>query len=363
MSLFLSDVAAKAESANSRLPREVTFESLYRQILDSDLDIKSSELNIETARARRTKQLGAFTPSVALESSHVRSGEPFANPRQSGDIAASMNLFSSGADYAGLKASLRDIDASRELRLSQIQKAEQSALEVLISEMASARRLQINEKIVELRSESLRIAKERYAKGILPQQEVDKISIDLENSRAKLIDAKSEEASAQADLLSRLGGQDGTRSPETLRLQAEWPWRNAISSESRLESEPFQIEQLPDYRAALKTLEAEGFRRHQARSAFLPSLDLTGSYGSADVSQPGLRDWAATLTLTIPLFEQLKGWSATSLQVLAQESAELNRRKIARRAPAEVESLRQRFHAARDSALARERQANRLIPR
>jgi outer membrane protein TolC len=89
----------------------------------------------------------------------------------------------------------------------------------------------------------------------------------------------------------------------------------------------------------------------------LPSVDLSGSYGNFDLDQGPRHDWATTLTLTIPLFEKFQGWSGYKVAALAETESEISRESIQRDAPAEFESLKRSFIAARESALLREKTA------
>lgn len=343
----LSVASAHASEPTSR--NTLDFQAAYSKLVERDLTVKTSELDVDTARARRLRQVGTFLPSLSLEASETRTGEPATDPRRSGALVASANLFRAGADYAGVKASRRDVSSSEEALLSQKQKAEETAVETIMEYIASRRRREITEKIVAIRADSLKVAKERYAKGILPQQEVDKISIDLENSRARLTDAEVDEVSARASMAAALGNAND--------ISTEWPWRLRLSNDEKLEDEVFSIQKLPKYRASLLEVEAEEYRRHQARATLLPSIDVSASYGNENFAQPDRRDWSASITLSIPLFEKLQGWSATRLQRAAYETALVKREAIVRAAQADAESLKRSFRAARESALARERTA------
>lgn len=344
LALFASFDASGADPRKS-----VDFETAYRKLVERDLDVRTRELEVESARARRLRQYGTFLPSLELQASEIRAGEPPTDPRRAGALVASANLFRSGSDHAGVKASSRDVSASEENLLASKQKAEQSAVETLMEYVASRRRREITEKIVSLRTESLKVARERYAKGILPLQDVDKVSIDLENSRARLSDAEAEEAAARAALTAAFGS--------AVDVSVEWPWRARLASNEKLEDTSFDIQKLPAYRASLLGVEAENLRRHQARASLLPSLDVSASYGNENLSQPDRRDWSATVTLSIPLFEKFQGWSATRIQNAAYETALVRRESVVRTAQAEVESFKRSFKAARESALVRERTA------
>jgi outer membrane protein TolC len=204
------------------------------------------------------------------------------------------------------------------------------------------------ENLVKLKVESLRVAKERFARGLLASQEVDKVSIELENARARLIDAETSETEARAKLKALLGDD---------HIAISWPWKETLTSGPHLDEQEFSLEKRPDWRAEQASVDAERFRKRQALTRFLPSLNLGLSYGNSDLSQPDRRDWAAVMTLTLPLFDRLDGITGFRIQSLTYEQAELKAETIKRQAPAEIVALRQSLKAARESAIVREKTA------
>jgi|GEM_PF-2635996 len=326
----------------------LSFEEAYERILGRNLEVQSQQLTVETFRAKKLGRVGAFTPSLSVVGQETKNNtsDPFLT-RDSAAVTLGANLFRSGTDFAALKAANRDIDASEESLKNEKLKAEDDAATTLINFIARTRERELISQIVQLKQESVKIAHERYAKGLLPQQEVDKTQIDLDNSKARLIDADVNLATARAAVSSRLGAFQN--------VNLDWPWKGAIVSGPRPEALDFKLENRPDFRAQVQTLEAESWRRHASRSLLLPSLDLTASYGNLDLSNRDRRDWSALLTLTIPLFEQFQGYSAARQQTLAKQQAEIAREMIVRNAGAEVESYRTNFAEARESAVARER--------
>jgi outer membrane protein TolC len=66
--------------------------------------------------------------------------------------------------------------------------------------------------------------------------------------------------------------------------------------------------------------------------------------------------------LTIPLFDRFKSWSDLKIQEMTQMTQEIVRESIVRSAPGEIDSFRESFRSARESALNRER-TSRLTER
>lgn len=328
--------------------RALSFLDAYRLILDRNIRIDTQRLTLESSEQQKKARIGAFAPSLALEWSEVRGGEPVVDARQTGALVGRMNLFRSGGDVAALKAADGDLRSQKEKLLSETQGAQEDAVQTLTQVIARTMQKRIIQRILVLKQDSLRVAKERFDRGLLPQQEVEKVRIEVENARARLTDAETTEIEARATLRTLLGSDD---------IIIEWPLKSLVSEEESLQTRDFSLESRADWRAALAAVDAEKWRKRQSVTSFLPSLDLTASYGNQDLSLPDRRDWSTVLTLSIPIFDSLRSWTNYQTQSLSYEIAQRRAELVRRQASAEVESLRQTFKAARESALSRERTA------
>ena len=345
LALPFAIAAVAAPSAEAAAP---TFAEAYKTILDRSLRVRTQMLDVEASEIRRNAKYGAFTPSLAVEGTQTTTAEPVVGPKQAAGLAASVNLFRSFSDLAGLQAAKKSLERSQESLLNERQKAEAEAATAIFLFIARTRQRQISERIVGLKSESLKIARERYDKGLMPLQEVDKVAIELENSRAFLTDAVSAEAAAKASLQTLLGDD---------AVAVDWPWRQSLSQGAKLETIDFAIERRPDFRALQAGLESDRLRKREALGAFLPSLDFEVAYGSFDLSQPARRDWSTILRLKLPLYDGYKSISAYRLVAVSELATAVQLESLKRSAPAEVEGFRQSHKAARETALAREKTA------
>jgi outer membrane protein TolC len=325
-----------------------SFKDAWTSILDRSLRLKSQQLSVEIASQRRLEKVGGFLPSLSLKGAETRSGDPFVGPRRSAEIDVDVNVFRSGRDLALTSAASKDLESAQNRFQSERQAVELQAAESLVHVIARTQQKKIVENIVKLKSESLRVARERFDRGLLPLQEVDKVAIELENSRARLIDAETNEAEARGQLRALLGHD---------AVEVLWPWKDALSKGQRLEETVFDLQARPDWKSAQATIEAEASRKRAALSRFFPSLDFTFSYGNADLSRPERRDWAAIATFSIPLFDGLSSYTGYQTQSLTLQAAQIQAEIVKRDAPVEMESLRQSHRAARDSALVREKTA------
>ena len=349
---------ASAQPANAKVAIDATpvvsFESAYQRIQERNLSVQTQSLNVEIAKNRKLGRVGQFTPNLSLIATDTRLGlnplpqnTVFADRRQTAALALTANLFRSGTDFAALKAANRDVDANQEALTDEKLKAEDDAAAALVALIARSRARTLISQIVVLKQESLKVARERFNRGLLASQEVDKTQIDLDNAQARLIDADVALAEAKAAVDARLGVNES--------LALEWPWKSVIVVGPRPDASSFALSNRPDFRSIAQTIEAERYRTYSAKSLLLPSLDLQASYGNANLDQTDRRDWSAILTLTIPIFEGFQGWSQSAVQSLVKQQAEIRRELISRTAKAEIESLTVAYRAARDSAVAREK--------
>lgn len=345
-SLWLAPLFSRAAA-----PQDViSFSQAWDQILDRSLRTQAQSLTVDINRQQKLSRWGAFTPTLTLQAAESRAGVPSTGPLYSAEAVSTWNLFRSGSDMAGLDAADRELKSSQERLGVERQATEEEAAQGLIDVIAKEKSRQIVEKIVRLKEESVRVARERYQRGLLPLQEVDKTGIDLENSRARLIDAETSLANARAELEALLGFSN---------IQIEWPWRQMLLKGTNILERDFQLGQRPDWKAAQYTVEAAGLRKRQAVGLLFPSLDFKASYGYRDLADINVdrRNWATSLVLTIPLFEGFANYTNYRIEDDQWLISQVNAEKVRRFAEPEVEALRRNFKSARESALAREKTA------
>lgn len=341
--LLLGGFGARAGEAPS-----ASFADAYKEILARSLRIESQRTEIESAEARRLSARGAFLPQVELGVSHDEDTSLATPARNSAWLSGKVNLFRFGGDAAGVRGADKNLEGQKARLLSERQGAEDDAVQALATFIARRLNRGIQERNVEMNNDSLRISHERFRRGLMPMQEVDKVAIDVDNARASLTDAIQQESTARAKLVTALGSD---------AVAGEWPWKKAIVDWSPPIVDKVRFESRPDWRALESFLSEERFKQKRALSGLLPTLDLSLSYGSYDLSQTGRADWASKLTLSIPLFNRFEDWSGYRQQMAAAQLANLRLEALRREAPAETAALLRSFREARDAALAREKTA------
>src|SRR5690606_25635446 len=101
-------------------------------------------------------------------------------------ILSELNLFRGGADWSALFAARAREAAQKANVEAAFLDVEAQAVQALVMAIQRKQEVKLRAEIVGHRSQLLKIAEQRYSRGYLPLQEVDKLSIDLSNAQTKL---------------------------------------------------------------------------------------------------------------------------------------------------------------------------------
>lgn len=347
-----------AQAAESSL----TFEQAIDQIINRSTDVSTQTSQVGETNAAGITARTAFFPNISLQLARtVNQDNALLQRTASSSLSAigKWNLFRFGADVKGWQAAAESEDSETLALADAILKSEGAAVQLLVAEVQAEREARVLSEIVRKENELLKIGRERYARGLLPLQEVDKIAVDTENAGAKLADTEIRASTAKANLKAQLG-QDS--------IEAEWPWAEKFR---QLQVDPKrratvlgkedEIPERPDVRAALKNLESQEDRASAKVRQALPSLDSQftyATYGLVTNPQTGTYlnpNWTASLVISIPLFDQLAGYSSARVQYFEKEKASAELEKVQRNAQADLRSSREAFETALSTAIAREK--------
>ena len=303
----------------------LTFDQALSRLMEVSTSLQVQQTQLDSADIRQTQARFQFTPSVSLAAKTGKSGTSLYRGEQTSNQAVAssdLNLFRFGADWADLAAAGKDLEAQQALYENETLNAELQSVSFLVDEISKRINAEVDREFVKLREQSLLIAKERFSQGLLAQQEVEKVKVDLENSRARLADAEASQAEADAALMARIG---------TSSVDSSWPWKAELlerkSRVFKLGEKPSDLH--PGLRAAALVVEAQESKLSSKRRLFWPSLDANFTYGFYDgVTQTGLpaqKAWSGALTLSFPLFNRYANASDIGLQAQSVIAAEKKR--------------------------------------
>jgi outer membrane protein TolC len=354
LAIVLGSLVCTAAWAAPTPSREWAFGEALGEILKRSTAVATQQAVVEGAKARAVPVRLRFAPDVTVGARAARQefeGVPTTGNRV--EAASTLNLFRFGADAAAWRASDRDIDAAEAGLARETISVEDQGVELLLARISRDLELVVSKRIVELEGESLRIARQRYDRGLVPRQEVDKIVVDLENASSRVTDSELASLRSQASLEPLLG--EG-------KLRPEWPWKELLADSRRvraLTERELSLEARPDWKAARLRADAEDARLSEARARIWPSIDASFAYGRYEGILGGgatpQTGWQGALSATIPLFDRLTNLSNARAQAATRQTAEIALTEIERRARAEWAAARDVFRTAVAAALARER--------
>lgn len=272
------------------------------------------EAGVRTAQSEGRVAMGAYLPTLSLNSTALRSdimsgspsvaggpGLPSASAYSAG-VSSSLELFTGGrrgADRARAQADLGAAEAtSVSSRFAVTLQAQRAYFEVLrggdLLAVARAR--------VVRAQEGLRYARDRVRAGTATRSDQLRAELELTAGEQQML-AASDTLQAAAFALGRLVGANGpvgARSPASLE-----PTPLALSDSDIVR---LAVASSPRVRAAEASARATGAATRSARAQYLPDLRLTGGYNMANESvvvgaaRPG---WTVGLGTSFPLFN---GW-------------------------------------------------------
>jgi outer membrane protein TolC len=326
---------------------EMAFRPALQEIINRDTDLSQQRAVYEQTRAQRLSNYADFLPTISAVGIDQQYQYTVFLPRtQQALLSARINLFRSGADLAGWRGANAAVQREEsQLRQKELD-AEQNAVSALVQYIQAARQAKVAENLLRLNQQLYDTEGQRYRRGLVSNQELQKSLVEKNNSAARLQDARAKHAQAKAQLLKALG-QDS--------IEDRWPWQTFLEP-ARAEkwiARNLNLENSPAWRAAVSNVEAQDQIGRSRFRQFLPSVDFVFDYGYQNrlmLNQPG---WDAALTVTIPLFD-LKKYSDYQVQVQQRAVSEVSQEALKRSLAAQWQDIGQRLGLALQSAQERE---------
>jgi NodT family efflux transporter outer membrane factor (OMF) lipoprotein len=256
--------------------------ALTREALAGNPDLQVVEARYRAARWRARGAVGGnLLPSLSIGLDATRPETPTATDARirtemmTSSVIASWEIDLWGRLSARTLASDLTADAAEEdLGGARLSVAGQSA-SAWVDVIQAQQLLALAEEDLETRERALELTQRRYDAGIAT-------SLALRTARSQVASARAFEAQAQDSLLiasRRLQSIMGRYPDGSLRAEGDLPELTAIAAAG---APADLLERRPDVLAAENRMRAAGFRIHEARTALLPRLTLTGTAGAAD---------------------------------------------------------------------------------
>jgi NodT family efflux transporter outer membrane factor (OMF) lipoprotein len=283
---------------------DATLSTIETRALAANPDLAAAEARIRQARASLRQQkanllpTGSATaiyaharfPGLNIDQSNSGSGD---NSQSSSNAASDLDIYNVGFDasweidlFGGQR---RAVEAAR----ATAQAAEANLADTQVSltaEVAQAyvnvrdrqRRIALNRQSIAMQEQMLALTRQRYDRGTASRLDVERLSNQLESTRAD-VTPLSAELEAYLDELATLTGDEPGALDATMAEAQPLPLppaQVAIGDPAAL------LQRRPDIRAAERTLAADTAKIGQAEAARFPKLSIMGIIGIGG-TQPG----------------------------------------------------------------------------
>ncbi len=298
----------------------LTWEACVAEAQERNPDLRAARFKLDAAGVRRSAQAGDWLPHAEASLTQQR-GRSFPNPGDgspgyAASLSASQSLFGgfatltdsarAGVEYRKARNGFRRTEAEvrHDLRQAWAESLEAQDLDRL-RETLAARRIE-NTRLV-----SERLAARHEDESFRLQAEAEAGKAAFEASRARRALARSRQ---------RLARTMGRETATTFVLSGDWtapPPPAAPDLAGLAEAVPSVVEAVAD-------LELARLGEREARAAFWPAIDATGSVSRDGASFPPseTHGWSAGLSVSLNLFNRMKDRAAVRIARLEAGAAE-----------------------------------------
>lgn len=312
-SAFLNDITAIA-TATARF---------------QELEAKTEALN-----ANRTAKAWHWIPrfDLAVSRSYTAAAtgsDTSTSQADSGGLTASLNLFSGGKGLALHSAADKALQSFQAEQQEISLKLEETAAQAIFQALQIQEQLKMQERLVNIKKESLRVVREKYQRGQTPLQDVQKAEVDLSQAETRKRGSQIQAIEFNNSIKDYLN-----RALTTVT----WPF----SSSTKLK----KMSPRPHPSQLHFDLQAESLKElYRAESdGQWPALDLTYQYLQNGFSTNASAQNLTSLTLTFPLWDRGERRAQIAKAFSEYRSAELaanfNKSYVQNRTNSQDEKLR-----------------------
>ena len=393
-------LSAQAQSVSGDTTR-ISFDEAIRTALDQNTDLKRAQANLRSAETQVQAEWMDFAPDLNVTADVSRSfGRTFSqeqlgfiqestdNLRMTG--RSSITVFNGFENVASLNQARNQAEAN-DLGLERTQREVVfTVMDRYIALIESREIVRVRREELEARRQQLRQIEEFVDAGSRPVSDLYQEQANVAEAEQRLLQAQREREVSKTRLI------------QTLQLNPREPYRFEVPAlaADTLSREQYDLSALMDeafrQRIDLQAAQAEQRASQQgirsARSAYYPSLSITGSYGTDWTSRPrpipqegggeiepgfsrqidNNRNGSVGLSLNIPIFDQFQRETQIERARVdaqnAQYALEDQRQQVAlqvrqayldyRNAVQQLEAANKRLRAARQARAAAQERYN-----
>jgi outer membrane protein len=265
---------------------------------NKSLNLQTEAQNLEASSDLLLSRRLFWTPklSVSANKTQTRLNNVKISDGNSLNADLTLNVFRGGADWNKMKDAKAQ-DMAQELQvLNENLRVEVRASDLIFKFLFLSESQRIEEQLLKLKEESLKIVKDRYNQGKLPLQEVTKSEVDLIQQKNKLRTAVLD--------LSENRSQISSLFIDIIQTK-KWPFSEKINPKLPSSSK------LPLVEQKYWTSQSREQSWRATKGLHWPSLDLQVQYQESPIKKRTDKQWVGLLSFTLPIWNQYE----TSAQV------------------------------------------------
>lgn len=302
---------------------KVAISQLIEEAEQNSLEIKQTEENLNSLKSKLNSQYGRLSPKLSVE------GGPQStkyDDEKSNATAlygkAEWNLYNGGSDKAVMDLSKSEIEIQEKRLKSLKNKVRKEVSKIYFELQFILESVSLKQKALELNSQQMKIAKAKNSSGFTTSSDV--LEFDLRDSTLQsdlvLLNQQLDQKSRELDVLLSRKNQTAPEIVKGHLIRESF----SLNREELLAKIQENNDQILLSKIELQQAETE---KRQAKSQFLPKLDLEARYGRLANDEKVFNDkdnYSVMLKFNVPLFSGFEDYNSvksTSAKVASSQIA------------------------------------------
>lgn len=270
---------------------QTPFFSDLENFRSQSLSLKTERQNLEATSDQLLSSELFWTPklSVSAIQTETQLNKVKTDERDYLQADATLNLFRGGADWNVMQKSKASQKAQELAVLNEDLRVEIKASDLIFKSIYLFQIKRIQEELLRLKEESLKIVRDRYQQGKSPLQEVTKSEVDIVQQKNKARQSLLDVSENRSEISSFFVTEIQTKS---------WPFEEKIIPQLQASQKIPLIEQ----KYWLSQANEQAWKAE--KGGHWPSLDLSLQYQKWPIKDQQFDQWVGLVQLTLPLWNQ-----------------------------------------------------------
>lgn len=323
LSLFLILGICGAAFADHPNEGKVAISQLTKEAEQNSLEIKQTEENLNSLKSKLNSQYGRLSPKISIEGGPQSS--KFDDEKSNASSVygkAEWNLYNGGADKSLMDLSKSEIEIQERRLMLLKNKVKKEVSKIYFELQFILESISLKQKALELNLQQMKIAKAKNSSGFTTSSDV--LEFDLRDSTLQsdlvLLNQKLEQKFSELDVLLSRRNHEPQEAVKGHLIREIFNFNR----EDLLAKIQDGNDQLLLLKIELQQIETE---KRQAKSQFLPKLDLEARYGKLANDEKVFTDnnnYSVMLKFNVPLFSGFEDYNSVksvSAKVAASQIA------------------------------------------